>query len=51
METLATLAERRQGELIEEALPSGDRLYAETPRRFTERLAAYWDASHPGEDS
>ena len=33
------------------ALPSGDRLYAEQPRQFTKRLAAYWNAAHPGETS
>jgi CHAD domain-containing protein len=48
LETLATLAERRQGELLDEALPSGDRLYAEKPKQFTRRLEAYWKAAAPG---
>jgi CHAD domain-containing protein len=48
LQTLAELAERRQGELLDEALPSGDRLYAEKPRQFTKRLGAYWKAAHPG---
>ena len=47
LETLAELAERRQGELLDEALPSGERLYAEKPRQFTRRLGAYWKAAHP----
>ena len=45
--TLAALAERRQGELLDEALPSGERLYAEKPRQFSGRLAFYWAVSRP----
>jgi CHAD domain-containing protein len=48
LDTLATLARRRQGELLEEALPIGERLYAEKPKQFTGRLAVYWKASHDG---
>ena len=48
---LITLAERRQGELIAEALPLGERLYAEKPKQFAARLAAYWDARVPGDGS
>ena len=49
LEVLVELAERRQGELLDEALPSGERLYAEKPRQFTRRLGAYWKAAHPGD--
>jgi CHAD domain-containing protein len=49
-ETLIVLARRRQRELLEQALPLGERLYAEKPKRFADRLAAYWEAWHPGED-
>ncbi len=49
LELLVELAERRQGELLDEALPSGERLYAEKPRQFTRRLGAYWQAAHPGD--
>lgn len=42
--TLLDLIERRQTELLEEALPLGRRLYAEKPKRFTARLEAYWRA-------
>lgn len=42
---LLELAERRQGELLAEALPLGRRLYAERPKRFARRMAAYWDAA------
>ena len=38
------LAERRQGELLAEAIPLGRRLYAEKPGRFGGRLEAYWGA-------
>ena len=41
------LAERRQGELLADALPLGRRLYAERPRRFADRLGSYWDAWAP----
>jgi CHAD domain-containing protein len=43
-DTLVLLARRRQGELLEAALPLGQRLYAEKPKRFADRLAAYWEA-------
>jgi hypothetical protein len=26
-----------------------ERLYAEKPKRFADRLAAYWEAWHPGD--
>ncbi len=44
---LAGLAERRQEEVLAEAFPIGDRLYAEKPGRFGERLAFYWAVSRP----
>ncbi len=44
---LITLAERRQAELLAEALPMGERLYAEKPRRFGRRVARYWAVSRP----
>ena len=49
-ETLIALARRRQGELLEQALPLGERLYAEKPKRFASRMEAYWEAWHAGED-
>jgi CHAD domain-containing protein len=44
---LAALAaiRERQRELLAEALPLGERLYAEKPKEFTRRLGAYWSAS------
>ena len=42
--TLATLAERRQAELLDAALALGGLLYAERPRRFTRRIERYWEA-------
>jgi CHAD domain-containing protein len=42
---LIALAERRQAELLAEALPMGERLYAEKPAQFGERLARYWAVS------
>jgi CHAD domain-containing protein len=44
MPTAIDLIERRQAELIDEALPLGRRLYAEKPKRFSARLEAYWKA-------
>jgi CHAD domain len=35
----------RQGELLAEALPLGEELYAEKPKAFARRLEAYWSAS------
>jgi len=48
---LTALAERRQAELLAEALPMGERLYAEKPRRFGARLARYWQASRSADAS
>ncbi len=39
---LLELIARRQGELFEQAVPFGERLYAERPKRFVRRLGAYW---------
>lgn len=43
VEAIAMLARRRQQELLDEALPIGDRLYAEKPDEFTRRLERYWE--------
>jgi len=46
--TLATLAERRQAELLDAAFQLGDRLYAEKPGQFIRRIERYWYAwRHP----
>jgi CHAD domain-containing protein len=49
--TLATLAERRQTELLDAAFQLGDRLYAEKPDDFTRRIKRYWRAWRPPNDS
>ncbi len=41
---LKALATSRRIELLEEALPIGNRVYAEKPRQFTDRIGAYWSA-------
>jgi CHAD domain-containing protein len=41
---LLELTERRQRELLELALPLGERLYAEQPKQFVARLRVYWRA-------
>ena len=41
---LTGLIERRQAELLEEALELGARLYAEKPGAFGRRMHAYWSA-------
>jgi CHAD domain-containing protein len=41
---LLGLVERRQGELLEQAIGLGHRLYAEKPKAFRRRLAGYWEA-------
>jgi CHAD domain-containing protein len=43
-EVLSALVERRQEELLEEALALGSRLYAEKPRAFEARIETYWRA-------
>jgi CHAD domain-containing protein len=43
---LLALCERRQQELLDRALPLGERLYAEQPKQFAARLEAYWRAAH-----
>lgn len=40
---LLELIARRQGELFEAGIPYGRRLYAEKPKAFSRRLAAYWE--------
>ncbi len=44
---LTGLARRRQRELLDAARPLGERLYAEKPTRFVDRIEAYWDAWRP----
>ena len=41
---MTALIEQRQGELLDEALALGERLYAEKPKAFIRRIHAYWDA-------
>ena len=43
MEILLDLVDRRQRELVEAAIPIGQRLYSEKPKRFKARIGAYWD--------
>jgi CHAD domain-containing protein len=42
---LLTAIRRRQHELLAEALPLGEELYAEKPKAFARRLASYWSAA------
>jgi CHAD domain-containing protein len=44
IELLSTLIERRQRELLGEAVSLGERLYAEKPRSFAGRFERYWEA-------
>ncbi|MEK6328244.1 MAG: CHAD domain-containing protein, partial [Actinomycetota bacterium] len=44
---IAGLIEARQEELLEAAVPIGERLYADPPRVFVERLHADWRAWRP----
>jgi hypothetical protein len=41
-DTLVALTERRCSELEAEALPLGQRLYAEALGQFTKRIQRYW---------
>ncbi|MBA2240981.1 MAG: CHAD domain-containing protein [Solirubrobacterales bacterium] len=41
---LVKAAGRRQRELLAEALPVGERIYTESPRRFSKRVGSYWEA-------
>jgi CYTH domain-containing protein/CHAD domain-containing protein len=43
-ETLRTLIEDRQRELLAEALAAGERIYAEKPKAFNRRIRTYWGA-------
>jgi CYTH domain-containing protein/CHAD domain-containing protein len=43
-QALAALIERRQTELLDQALALGERLYAEKPKAFVRRLRGYWAA-------
>ena len=39
---MLALVDRRQQELVDEAVPIGERLYCEKPQLFTARIARYW---------
>jgi CHAD domain-containing protein len=41
---IQAIIERRQEELLEAAVPIGERLHAEPPKMFVKRLRAYWRA-------
>jgi len=45
---LMGVIESRREELLEAAVPVGERLYAESPKDFTKRMRAYWRAWRPG---
>lgn len=45
---ITSVIEGRQEELLEAAVPVGERLYAEAPQAFTKRMRAYWRAWRPG---
>ena len=45
---LLNAIEGRQEELLEAAVPIGERLYAESPKAFGKRMHAYWRAWRPG---
>jgi CHAD domain-containing protein len=44
LETIMELIERRQDELLEAAVPIGERLYVEKPKQFARRIHGYWEA-------
>jgi CHAD domain-containing protein len=44
LEALLSAIDRRQGELLDDALAIGARLYAEKPKAFVSRLEGYWSA-------
>jgi CHAD domain-containing protein len=44
---IVNVIEGRQGELLEAAIPIGERLYADSPKVFVKRLRAYWRAWRP----
>ena len=41
-DAIGALIERRQDELLDQALGLGERIYAEKPKQFRRRLRAYW---------
>lgn len=43
-DAIKALVEKRQDELLDQALALGERLYAEKPKHFRRRLRAYWRA-------
>lgn len=44
-EAIQALIERRQEELLQHAVATGERLYAEKPKAFGKRIKAYWKAA------
>jgi hypothetical protein len=46
-ESVLDLIERRQDDLLERAIPIGERLYAERPAAFVRRMRTYWRAWRP----
>lgn len=50
-EQLLDLIERRQEELWAEAVPRGQRLYTEKPKRFLRRIEAYAAAADADADA
>lgn len=47
-EAFAAAIERRQEDLLADALDLGARVYAEKPKAFVRRLRAYWECWRPG---
>jgi CHAD domain-containing protein len=45
---IMNVIEGRQEELLEAAVPVGERLYAEPPKPFAKRMRSYWRAWRPG---
>jgi CHAD domain-containing protein len=45
---ITSVIEGRQEELLEAAVPVGERLYAEPPKPFAKRMRSYWRAWRPG---
>jgi CHAD domain-containing protein len=45
---IMSVIEGRQEELLEAAVPIGERIYAESPESFGKRMRAYWRAWRPG---
>ena len=46
-DAIVGVIEGRQGEILETAVPIGERLYADSPKAFVTRLRSYWRAWRP----